>query len=81
MRSRVYLHLILIVIGVFCLVGWTGYQQRRRPSAWEYKFVEAVYDDRAEKELNNLGAQGWELVAVQPIGESGRATYYLKRAR
>ncbi len=48
---------------------------------WEYK-VEQIFDDKecydretAEKELNELGRIGWELVAVS----TSLLTYYLKR--
>jgi len=42
---------------------------------WEYKAIhwsvkELWNEDKAEKELNRLGAQGWELVSLV-IGEIG----------
>jgi hypothetical protein len=39
---------------------------------WEYLVVQATVD------LNALGTQGWELVAVIPARD-GIASYYLKR--
>ncbi|HEY8446680.1 MAG TPA: hypothetical protein VIL01_06185 [Thermomicrobiales bacterium] len=42
-------------------------------TTWEYRMVGAV----SEEELNALGAEGWELVAVSGYGVD--PTLYLKR--
>lgn len=86
MRSRV--GLIIAVLGLCVLLGWTSYGQRQRPSLsrFEYKivYVPGVHD-MAEKTLNELGSQGWELVSFQQINLEGRTigagNYYFKRAR
>jgi hypothetical protein len=44
-------------------------------STWEYR----IESDLAEAALNRLGAEGWELVAVDT--RNGNATCYLKRPR
>lgn len=79
MRSRVKWILLSLVVVSLCLVGWTGYEQKRNGKsaapAWEYKIVNGV----TEAQLNELGAQGWELTAVA-IG-NGQASHYLKRAK
>ncbi len=84
MKNKIYLSLVLVA--VLCLVGWTGFAQKSSPArqTWEYKEFRSPV---GEKELNELGAQGWELVAVlENLSISagsgyGRPTYYLKRAK
>jgi hypothetical protein len=55
--------LIITLISLLCLAGWTGHAAKYspQPPVWEYKVLEANWD---EKQLNNLGTEGWELVAV-----------------
>jgi predicted negative regulator of RcsB-dependent stress response len=64
---------------VICVVGWTVYGQKQQPSAhkatWEYKIVNSL----SEAQLNQLGSEGWELVAV--AAWEGNAQQYLKRAK
>ena len=45
---------------------------------WIYKVVRFVSPDACEAELNRLGAQGWELVAVS--GAYGNNFYFKKKA-
>ncbi|MGH9767832.1 MAG: hypothetical protein ACREAB_10400 [Blastocatellia bacterium] len=71
---RIFCSLILAVLMV---VGWTVYGQRsttQRP-AWEYKVV----GNLNEQQLNELGSQGWEMVATVTSG--GYFAIYLKRAK
>ena len=65
--------------------------------AWEYKIITSAEDTDDETMLNELGAEGWELISVQisevtyaeenSENEEGDeyveevATYYLKRAK
>jgi hypothetical protein len=52
------------------------------PQEWEYKVVvrnAAEKDLLSERELNELGARGWELVGVAAL--SGKAQFYFKRVR
>ena len=47
---------------------------------WEYRFESGP----SEKKANDIGAEGWEFVAVQPAGPgagSNAPTYIFKRAR
>jgi hypothetical protein len=79
MKFRVQI-LLIVILGLCCLASWNVYSQRRVSSEWQYKIVE-LERESAEPKINNLGAQGWELVSVQLKGESSRALYYLKRAK
>lgn len=74
---------VAFAAALLCLVGLTGYAQRGRPRrpAWEYKT--ATYPNylqpEIEREINGLGAQGWELVAVGDA--AGNTTYFFKRPK
>lgn len=82
MKSKLNWILVLIVVAVFGLLTVSGYAQRQRSSRtlWEYKITQPL----AEKELNELGAQGWELVEIKLRtfnGETSQELYYFKRAK
>ena len=88
---------------VTCVVAWSGMNSpaqekgREGPAPvvlkWEYKVTTmSEFDERAEKELNKLGEEGWELVGApgvvsarpQPQGSAGTSTtvkLILKRAK
>jgi hypothetical protein len=77
---------------ILCVVGWTGFAQRQQSSrgpgqtAWEYKVVYAPgARNLSEKAMNEMGAQGWELVTFQALnnegGTIGAGNYFFKRAR
>jgi hypothetical protein len=46
---------------------------------YQYKIFQADYDDRSatlrsrESELNDFGAEGWELVCIIPLATMGKA--------
>jgi hypothetical protein len=53
---------------------------------WNYKVVEIPYKlfagkilDRAQAELDKLGAQGWELVSVVQASTADTIRFYLKK--
>jgi len=82
--------IILTVVALACLIGWTGYAQRSRAAtpSWEYRvmfdpavasFTRDASFEKGVNEMNALGAQGWELVGVNNT-ESG-VMLYLKRAK
>ena len=59
---------------------------RPNQTQWEYKIVKIGPSSSLTSEavLNELGAEGWDLVGFQPHGERaypGEGTYYLKRPR
>jgi hypothetical protein len=51
---------------LICVIAWSSSsQQSKLPKAWEYMVIDDPGPSReGVKYLNDLGAQGWELVAV-----------------
>jgi hypothetical protein len=88
MKTRIWFIGIVAAV-LFGLVGWTGFGQRTQratQAAWEYKVVYVPgARNLSEKAMNDMGAQGWELVTFQPInnegGTIGAGNYFFKRAR
>jgi hypothetical protein len=87
MKHKAWLAVAALLI--FGLAGWTASGQRTRPAAqaeWEYKIV-YVPGARmlSEKALNELGAQGWELITFQQLNQEGATigagNVYLKRLK
>ena len=85
MKNRFYL--LPIVALLLCLVGWTavarpqrGYQVRQ---AWEYRlFAPVAPGPSLQDQMNQLGAVGWELVAVRDDATSPyRVVCYFKRPK
>ena len=88
MKTRVWLVAIAATF-LFGLVGWTGFGQRQRTTpqqTWEYKVMYVPgARNLSEKAMNEMGAQGWELITFQAInnegGTIGAGNYFFKRAR
>jgi hypothetical protein len=76
---------LLALILMLCFLGLTIHGQKQATkAAWEYRSLFSTSADVAYV-LNDLGAQGWELVAIDATssdknGLKGR-TYYLKRTK
>ncbi len=83
MKSKAHWLLILTIL-VLCVTAWAGYAQKQRSvgTTWEYKVLDFRLErtENIEKTLGSLGAQGWELVAVQSDGTIS-GTYFFKRAK
>jgi hypothetical protein len=89
MKTKIWL-IAVVMVALFGLVGWTSYGQRQPQRApqttWEYKvlYVPGIRN-MSERMMNDLGAQGWELVTFQAInnegGTIGAGNYFFKRAR
>jgi len=78
------LYLVFAVILLLSVLGWTGFgqKQKTRKPSWEYLTIstgEARYREPAG--LNEVGAQGWELVSVGTPDNSGNVALYFKRAK
>jgi hypothetical protein len=88
MKTKMWL-IATVALVLFGLVGWTGYGQRPQRAAqvtWEYRVVYVPgVRNMSEKAMNELGAQGWELVTFQAINNEGvtigAGNYFFKRAR
>jgi len=86
MKKSIFLGLVLIAL--LCIVGWTSYGQRgtQSPATYEYQ---VLYDptetgsmDEGIKKLNELGAQGWDLVGINyEKGITAPAKLYFKRLK
>jgi hypothetical protein len=72
-RSALTILFIVMVLG-------TSRCASAAPAKWEYKLLSGGHVDADT--LNNLGKQGWELVAVESLSASGNwseTIYYFKR--
>lgn len=69
--------MVLIAVGILMIVGWTvnGQKQSAPRVVWEYKVV----SETDKIPLNDMGAQGWELVTVEMGG--AQEVYYFKRVK
>jgi hypothetical protein len=86
-RQRKFLFAIAI-IAAFSVNSWTvpGQKQNKmthsssvtaHTSAWEYKVTGLIALD----EMNKLGAEGWELIAVQAPNIDNIGLYFKRRKR
>lgn len=89
MKSNLRCLLIVVTISLIAALGWSarGQGQISAPKiTWEHAIVASSPGDNAAR-LNQLGAEGWELVAVRSeekfLGNvrQTEVTYYLKRAK
>ena len=88
MKTRIWLVVIVAAV-LFGLAGWTSFGQRPQRTTqqtWEYKVVYVPgARNLSEKAMNDMGAQGWELITFQSInnegGTIGAGNYFFKRAR
>ena len=77
---------LLAIIVMLCLLGFNihGQKQNSGRTNWEYKSVFSTSGSLGYV-LNDLGAQGWELVAIDvnnsDKNRSKGTMYYLKRAK
>jgi hypothetical protein len=78
MRLRRTWFAILAIMIVLFAFGWSSPAQKQNSSktAWEYKEISG-----GEYQINQLGAQGWELVSVVYDQGAGARIYTLKRAK
>lgn len=78
---------LVAMVAVLCLVRWSVYAEKQGSAkvTWEYLRVSGHGGEfLAEQRMNELGAQGWELVAVSfgCLGEySCYSNGYFKRAK
>lgn len=89
MRNRVSLLSVVAAVLALGVVAWAGQSQKPAAvvkSAWEYR-VESDTLNAQSPDLDRIGSEGWELVAVQHQPEvignfhTTRRHYYFKRAK
>ena len=76
MKSRAFL--ILIVLAAFFSSGWVVGSQGK-PHTWEYKLVSTNLIN--QQLMNQVGIDGWELVAVYPTENTAQVNLYFKREK
>jgi hypothetical protein len=88
MRHQRKILSVIAVIAALSMSGWTvlGQKQNKsthrsrvmaRTSTWEYKVTGLLSDS----ELNKLGDEGWELVAIQSPDNDNLKLYFKRRKR
>jgi hypothetical protein len=89
MPNRAWWYVGAMIVIALLVGAWTTRGQASPKVLWEYKCVFAnnvqSNPEMGKPSLNDLGAEGWELVAVDRVKASGasqdQATYYFKRPR
>ena len=85
MRLKGLGSLLLVAVVLVGGLSWPSYGQKAGPSekAWEYKIEDESVSRGVlrDKDINEYGAQGWELVAVTVSREHGLKTFYFKRPK
>lgn len=87
MKSNIRSLLIIAAISLVAFFGWSvrGQQTPAPKVVWEHTVISFTGDNSPR--LSQLGAEGWELVAVRSEEKFAgnfrqmEVTYYLKRAR
>lgn len=80
MKLRTHWILILIIFIALSLGSWTQQGNSSSNPQWEYKVLSidnSIHSPTLEKALNELGAQGWELLQYQQAGDR----YLFKRQK
>jgi hypothetical protein len=82
MKSK--LAIALLIAGVVSIGGWSGHGQTSKPRDVTYQY-KVIYDpteefgqDEGVDKLNELGAQGWEIIGTTRYANN-HARLYLKR--
>lgn len=77
MKSKTNWAIVVLALGFMIIAGWTVYGQKQSAprTVWEYKVV----SETDKLSLNDMGAQGWELVTVEMGG--AQEVYYFKRVK
>ncbi|HEX8847077.1 MAG TPA: hypothetical protein VF791_20710 [Pyrinomonadaceae bacterium] len=82
--------LILCLIALVSLIGWTSYGQKQKSSRTSWEYLVGLEGGGANNQINlrALGAEGWELTAITTEDEIINGdqhiplkTYYFKRPK
>jgi len=85
MKSK--LAIAFLIVGLLFAGAWRGQGQTEKVESVTYEYLvlpdptESSESNQGLKKLNDLGAQGWELVGVSKSGGWGSARLYFKRAK
>ena len=87
MKLNIRFLILVAVISLVALFGWNvrGQQSPASKVLWEHAVISSIGDNSPR--LSQLGAEGWELVAVRSEEKFAgnfrqvEVTYYLKRAK
>ena len=81
---------LILTLAAFLMIGvlsWGAHSQNSKvtKTSWEYMLLGFVNSDETQKKLNELGAQGWEVVTVSDhVFDQGNQTssqFVLKRPK
>jgi hypothetical protein len=78
MKTRTSLVVILIAVIALVTVGWTQVNQKAREPKWQYMSYQVSSTGPTDQEMNKLGWEGWEFVAID-AGENRATRYIFKR--
>ncbi len=80
--------LLMTITSLLCLGAWAVYGQQRKRSMAQWEYLSIATAEFTQKggyngdvTLNQLGAQGWELVATSGVDSGVGAKLYFKRRR
>ena len=84
--------MLVAVLALVCVVGWSVRAQSSAKVTWEYKVITSYGPSMTNPptnvpELNKVGAEGWELLTIRsgefPKQGSGqyKTDYFFKRAK
>jgi len=85
MKSK--LAVAFLIVGLLFTGAWRGQGQTDKAEGVSYEYLvladptESSESNHGLKKLNDLGAQGWELVDVSKSGGWGSARLYFKRVK
>jgi hypothetical protein len=78
MKTRTSLVVVLIAVMALVTIGWTQSSRKMEADKWKYMSYQASSTGPTDQEMNKLGWEGWELVAVD-AGENRATRYIFKR--
>ena len=80
MLRNTRLFLLLLALSTPALIGWGARAHGAARVIWEYK-IDTSYDVRSAspQKMNELGAEGWELISVLETEERAGNAAHVKR--
>lgn len=86
MKIRIAIGALATGLSLYALLAFSSNGRQALSDRWEYRVEGAagagINPHRHQAQLDSLGADGWELIAVlgeQMGGNTGAATFYLRR--